>query len=63
MAAALLDQSVWREKGGICQMGCRWPQGPLIKVYEMSMDAYCHGGFNETIGGCVRLRRPDISPI
>ncbi len=41
---------------------CRRPQGPLIKVYGVCIDAYCHGGFNETIGGRVRHRRPDISP-
>jgi hypothetical protein len=27
------------------------------------LDATFHGGSNETIGGRVRLRRPEISPI
>jgi hypothetical protein len=43
--------------------GCRQPQGPLIKVFGVSIDAYCRGGFNETIGGRVRLRRPEITLI
>jgi hypothetical protein len=41
---------------------CRQPQGPLIKVCGVSLDAYCHGGFNEIIGGHVRHQRPEISP-
>ncbi len=28
----------------------------------MPMDATFHGGSNDTIGGRVRLRRPEISP-
>jgi hypothetical protein len=43
--------------------GCRRPQRPLIKVYGVSIDAYCRGGFNEIIGGRVRHRRPEILPI
>ena len=27
------------------------------------IDAYFHGGFNETIGGRVRHRRPELSLI
>ncbi len=30
---------------------CRRPQGPLIRVCGVSIDAYFHGGFNETFGG------------
>ncbi len=52
-AAALLDRSIWRERGGFVSKWCQWPQGPLIKVYGVSIYAYCHGGFNETIGGRV----------
>ncbi len=29
------------------------PQGPLIRVCEVSMDASFHGDSNDTIGGCV----------
>jgi hypothetical protein len=39
------------------------PQGPLIRVCGMSINAYFHGGFNETIGGRVRLLRPETSLI
>ncbi len=28
-----------------------------------AMDATFYGGSNDTVGGCVRLRRPEISPI
>ncbi len=35
--------------------------GPLITVCEVSMDARFHDGFNDTMGGCVRLRGPEIS--
>jgi hypothetical protein len=38
-------------------------QGPLIKVFGVFRDAHFHGGFYETIGGCVRLGRLEISPI
>ena len=40
--------------------GCRRSQRPLIKVYGVSIDAYCRGGFNETIGGRVQHRRPEL---
>ncbi len=36
---------------------------PVNWVRGQSMDASFHGGSNETIGGRVRLRRPDISPF
>ncbi len=35
--------------------------GPLIRVCEVSMDALFHDGFSDTMGGCVRLRGPEIS--
>ena len=38
------------------------PQGPLIREFEVSMDASFQAGSNDTIGGHVRHRRPDISP-
>ncbi len=38
-------------KGGFVSKWCRRPQGPLIKVYGVSIDVYCHSGFNKTIGG------------
>jgi hypothetical protein len=41
----------WRPQG---------PQEPLIRVCEVSMDASFHGGSNDTIGGRVRPRRPEI---
>jgi hypothetical protein len=37
--------------------------GPLIRVCEVSMDALFHDGFNDTMGGWVRLRGPEISPF
>jgi hypothetical protein len=37
--------------------------GALIKMSGVPMDATFHGGSNDTIGGRVRLRRPEISPI
>ncbi len=37
------------------------PQGPLVRVCGMSMGAGSHGGSNETIGGCIRLRRQEIT--
>ncbi len=44
--------------------GTFWrPQGPLIKMCEVFLDATFHGGSNDTIGGRGRLRRPEISPI
>jgi hypothetical protein len=44
--------------------GTFWrPQGPLIKMCGVSLDATFHGGSNDTIGGRGRLRRPEISPI
>jgi hypothetical protein len=33
------------------------PQGPLIRVCEVSMDAHFHGGSNDTIRGRVPPRR------
>jgi hypothetical protein len=39
------------------------PQGPLIKMCGVFLDATFHGGSNDTIGGRGRLRRPDILPI
>jgi hypothetical protein len=36
---------------------------PLIKMCGVFMDATFHGGSNDTIGGRVRHRRPEISPI
>ncbi len=35
----------------------------VIRVCGVSMDASFHDGLNETIGGCVRLWRPEISPF
>ncbi len=29
----------------------------------MSMAVPSHCGFNDTVGGCVRLRQPEISPF
>ena len=44
--------------------GTFWrPQGPLIKMCRVCMDATFHGGSNDIIGGRGRLRRPEISPI
>jgi hypothetical protein len=37
--------------------------GALIKMCGVPMDATFHGGSNDTIGGRVRHRRPDILPI
>ncbi len=35
----------------------------VIRVCGVSMDASFHDGSNETIRGCDRLRRPEISPF
>jgi hypothetical protein len=32
-------------------------------VCGVSMDAFFHGGLNETVGGRVRFRRPEILPF
>jgi hypothetical protein len=37
--------------------------GPLIKVCGVSMDVSFQGGSNETVGGCVRLRRSELLSI
>ncbi len=34
---------------------------PVIRVCGVSMDASFHSSSNETIGGCVQLRRLEIS--
>ncbi len=36
---------------------------PVSRVCGVSMGASFHGGLKETIGGRVRLRRPEISPF
>ncbi len=35
----------------------------VIRVCGVSLDASFHDGLNKTIGGCVRLRGPEISPF
>jgi len=42
---------------------CWCPQGPLLRVCGVSLDAPVHGGSNDTISGRVRPRRPEISPV
>jgi len=59
-AAALSDRPI---EGEGVSIWCRLPQGPLIRVCGVSIDAYFQGGFNETIGGRVRHRRPELSLI
>jgi hypothetical protein len=44
----------------MCVKWCSRPQGPLIRMCGVSIDAYFHGGFNETIGGRVRHWRPEL---
>ncbi len=39
------------------------PQGPLIKMCGLFLDATFHGGFNDTIGRRGRLQQPKILPI
>jgi hypothetical protein len=36
---------------------------PVTRVCGVSIDASFRGGSNETIDCCVRLRRPEISPV
>ena len=62
-AAALFGRSKWRESREGASKWCWGPQGSLIRVCGVSIDAYFHGGFNETIGGRVRHRRPELSLI
>ncbi len=38
------------------------PKGPLIREFEVSMDASFQAGSNDTISRHIRHRRPDISP-
>ncbi len=37
--------------------------GSLFRVCELSMDGPFYGSSNDTIGGHVQLRRPEISPF
>jgi hypothetical protein len=60
-AAALLGRSKWRKSIEEVSIWCWGPQGPLIR--ELSMDVSFQGGSNETIGGHVRLWRPELSLI
>jgi hypothetical protein len=62
-AAALFGRSKWRESREGASKWCWGPQGSLIRVCGVSTDGYFHGGFNETIGGRVRHRRPELSLI
>ncbi len=39
------------------------PQGPMIRICGVPMEATFHGGSNDTIGSHVRLQRPEISLI
>ena len=59
-AAALFGRSKWRESREGASKWCWGPQGSLIRVCGVFIDAYFHGGFNETIGGRVRHRGPEL---
>jgi hypothetical protein len=58
----LADQNGAKVERGV-SIWCWGPQGPLIRVSGVSMDVYFQGGSNETIGGRVRHRRPELSLI
>jgi hypothetical protein len=47
-----------------CRFGLKFwrPQGSLIRALGVSMDASLHGGSNNTIGGRVQPRRPELLP-
>jgi hypothetical protein len=43
--------------------GYKFIAGVVVRVCEMSMDAPAHCGSRDSIGGRVRLRRPEMSPF
>jgi hypothetical protein len=50
-------------RGGDVSIWCRQPQGTLIRMCGVFIDAYFHGGLNETIRDRVRPRPLEISPF
>jgi hypothetical protein len=58
----LADQNGAKVERGV-SIWFRGPQGPLIRVCGVSMDASFHGGSNGTIDGFVRRRRPEVPPF